>query len=66
MYSWQAIYATWWSDTPPRRDVGQHLVSNVEIGLRPGGVIERAPDKVEWIRQGFEGIVELVRRRHGH
>jgi hypothetical protein len=48
---------------PARRDFGQHLVSNVEICLRPGGVIERAPDKVEQIGQGFERIVELI--RHG-
>ena len=61
MYSWQTIYATWWSDAPPRRDFSQHLVSNVEICLRPSEVIERAPDKVEQI--GFlDKLAEEVRK----
>jgi hypothetical protein len=46
---------------PVSRDVDKHLVSKVEVALSLGGVIERAPDKVEQIAQGFEGIVDRLR-----
>jgi hypothetical protein len=47
-------------NAPVRRDVGQHLVSNVEICLRPCGVIERSPHQIQNVCQGLKGRVELV------
>jgi hypothetical protein len=49
---------------PMLPDVGQHLGSEVEINRRLGWAMERAPNQVEQVAQGFERIVEPF-RRHG-
>jgi hypothetical protein len=46
------------------RDVDQQLVGKVVIFRCFGGVIERPPQQVEQVAQGFKRIIDLIRRPH--